>query len=164
MSRIATIVNHQRAIPVNLPLVRALLNSYLEQLWPDADVNLTIYLVTQPEITRLNETFLQHRGATDVITFDYSDPGSGRAMLFGEIFICVDEALAQARRFRTNWQSELVRYIVHGVLHLSGYDDQQPYARRRMKRAENQWLRRLANTFDLAQIGPPVRKRPSSKH
>ena len=52
----------------------------------------------------------------------------------GEIFVCVPEALAQASRFGAAWQEELVRYIVHGVLHLRGYDDLQPVARRKMKR------------------------------
>jgi len=68
---------------------------------------------------------LRHAGATDVIAFDYSIRASH---LRGEIFICVDEALVQARRFRTTWQSESVRYVVHGVLHLLGFDDRRPAA------------------------------------
>ena len=43
----------------------------------------------------------------------------------GKSFVCLDEAVRQARRFHTTWQSELVRYVVHGVLHLLGYDDQR---------------------------------------
>ena len=49
-----------------------------------------------------------------------------RRPLHGEIFICVDEAVWQARKFRTSWQSEIVRYLVHGVLHLLGHDDSRP--------------------------------------
>ena len=52
--------------------------------------------------------------------------GVTRATLHGEIFICVDEAVLQARKFRTSWQSEIVRYLVHGVLHLLGHDDSRP--------------------------------------
>ena len=67
--------------------------------------------------------------------------------LHGEIFVCVDEAVLQARKFGTSWQSEIVRYIVHGVLHLLGFDDSSAGARRKMKREEN---RLVARTF------PPI--------
>ena len=43
--------------------------------------------------------------------------------IHGEMFICVDEAIVQAKKFKTNWQSEVVRYIIHGILHLLGHDD-----------------------------------------
>ena len=74
--------------------------------------------------------------------------------LHGEIFVCLDEAVAQARRFRATWQSELVRYIVHGVLHLLGYDDQHGPAREKMKSAENTLVRHLARQYDYSQLGP----------
>jgi probable rRNA maturation factor len=117
-------------------------------------------------MTTLNETFLQHEGSTDVITFDYVDNGRAgsplpaggahgvtRPTLHGEIFICVDEALLQARKFKTAWQPEIVRYVVHGVLHLLGHDDSQPAARRKMKREETRLLRGLSRRFSLAQLG-----------
>jgi rRNA maturation RNase YbeY len=72
--------------------------------------------------------------------------------LHGEIFVCMDEAVAQARRFRTSWQSELVRYIVHGILHLRGFDDRRAAPRARMKREENRLVRELAARFDFAAI------------
>jgi probable rRNA maturation factor len=42
--------------------------------------------------------------------------------LHGELFICLDDAVKQAREFRTTWQSELTRYVIHGLLHLCGHD------------------------------------------
>jgi probable rRNA maturation factor len=71
--------------------------------------------------------------------------------LHGELFICVDDAVAQARAFQTSWQSEVVRYTVHGVLHLLGYDDVAPVLRRQMKREENRLVKRLEHRFSLAQ-------------
>jgi rRNA maturation RNase YbeY len=108
--------------------------------------------VDAPESTRLNEKFLQHRGSTDVITFDYGD-ASEPDLLSGEIFVCLDEAVKQARRFRTSWQSELVRYVVHGILHLCGYDDRKPRARRTMKREEDRLVKQLTARFAVRQLG-----------
>jgi ssRNA-specific RNase YbeY (16S rRNA maturation enzyme) len=75
--------------------------------------------------------------------------------------------LSQARKFRTTWQMELSRYLVHGLLHLCGYNDQQPQARRRMKTMENRLVRRLANEFPLSSLlvtrRRPPRRRPASK-
>ena len=113
--------------------------------------DLGICLVNEKEITRLNEEFLAHKGSTDVITFDYAESGSTGAMR-GEIFVCVDEAVRQAKRFHATWQSELVRYIVHGVLHLLGYEDVRLDDRRKMKREEDRLLRQVADAFSLASL------------
>jgi probable rRNA maturation factor len=77
--------------------------------------------------------------------------------IHGEIFICVDDAIKQAKEFKTNWQAETVRYVVHGVLHLLGYDDLKPDLRRKMKREENRLVRRLEKRFALAELSPPVK-------
>lgn len=118
---------------------------------------LGIHFVTAPEMTRLNETFLKHQGSTDVLAFDYADNAAARVkvrtgpatQLHGEIFVCVHEAVLQARRFRTTRQAELVRYIIHGVLHLCGFSDKHPVARRKMKRAENELVRQMVRQFTL---------------
>jgi ssRNA-specific RNase YbeY (16S rRNA maturation enzyme) len=59
-----------------------------------------ICLVAAPEMTRLNETFLKHKGSTDVIAFDYRDsvlPAGCRKYVHGEIFVCMDEAALMIR-------------------------------------------------------------------
>lgn len=150
-----TITNHQRTRAVESRLLRRIVKSLLAEMqMQHADV--AIHLVSASEMTRLNEAFVKHVGSTDVITFDYSvhatRPASPAAPLHGEIFVCLDEAVVQARRFHTTWQSELARYCVHGVLHLLGYDDLKPAARRRMKRAEDGWLRNLAHHFPLTRL------------
>jgi len=149
------IKNRRRAIPLNTRLLRTLTKTLLNESLELVNFDLAIYLVRAPEMARLNETFLQHSGSTDVITFDYSDHSSSvlrHSSLHGEIFISIDDAIAQARQFRTSWQSELVRYIIHGVLHLRGFDDIQPAARRKMKREENRLLREVARLFPLRKL------------
>ena len=111
------------------------------------NVELGVRLVAASEMTQLNEAYLQHQGSTDVITFNYREPGTqgskSGAAICGELVICVDEAILQAKRFRTTWQSELIRYIIHGVLHLLGYDDRRAADRRKMKQEEERLLRLL---------------------
>jgi probable rRNA maturation factor len=156
-ARAVTITSRQRTLWIDVRYVRLIVGWLLDELWPAVGLDLGVCFVRSLEITGLNESFLQHKGPTDVITFNYSGPDQivepERRALHGEIFICVDEALVQARRFHTAWQSELVRYIVHGMLHLSGYDDRHAADRRRMKRAEDQWLRRVVAAFPVARIG-----------
>jgi probable rRNA maturation factor len=160
---------------VNTPLLRRIVRSLLADLMGVENFELCVHLIATPEMVRLNETFMRHGGSTDVITFNHktneptpcpsqegnsisprsrsSPPGRGQGwVLHGEIFVCVDEATLQARRFRTSWQSELVRYVVHGVLHLRGFDDQRPAARRKMKREENRLLRLLDVRFPLSRL------------
>jgi len=154
------IVNRQRTKPVSAPRLREILAALLADLHLD-DVDLGLTLVGSVEMARLNQQFLGHEGSTDVITFDHADspPPAGAPRIFGELFICVDDAVDQAKQFRTTWQAEVVRYAVHGVLHLLGHDDLQPAARQAMKREENRLVRRLAARFSLAQLSRPVKMR-----
>lgn len=152
MSASLIIGNRQRAIPVNTRLLRRITKALLDAFFKTADCDLAIYIVRAPEMARLNETFLHHEGSTDVITFDYSEDAS--PSLHGEIFICIDDALTQARQFRTSVPSELTRYVIHGLLHLQGFDDIRPAERRKMKREENRMLKQVDRLFPLRKLAP----------
>ena len=152
MSNVLSIRNRQRNRPVNVPLLRRLLQHLLRDQFGADDFEIGVHLVNATEMARLNEKFLRHQGSTDVITFDHST-GTEEPGLRGEIFISIPDAVTQARQFRTTWPSELARYAIHGLLHLRGYDDLDPARRRAMKREENRFLRSLAARFPLAQLG-----------
>lgn len=148
--------NRQRDRRLNLFFLRRILRDVLTvQLCAPAP-ELCFHFVSAAEMARVNWQFLQHAGSTDVITFDYTEPAAGEgeqaAGLSGEAFICVADAVNQAREFKTTWQSEVVRYAVHALLHLRGYDDLQPAKRRVMKREENRLMRELAQRFDLRDL------------
>jgi probable rRNA maturation factor len=170
------IANHQRTRKVDLRLLKQIVSAFLADL-EITKTELEISLVATPEMIRLNEQFLHHKGSTDVIAFDYhNEGGAGSPLpaakpgamgtglreasprrascptLHGEIFICVDEAVSQASKFGVSWQSEIVRYVIHGVLHLLGHDDLRAGARRKMKREENRLLHKLSHRFALSKL------------
>jgi len=143
--------NRQQLCSVDLRRLRHIARTLLCDLVARTQFELCVHLVAAPEMTRLNRKFLGHEGSTDVITFKHSE-ASQREFLYGEIFICLDDARAQARQFHTTWQSELVRYLLHGVLHLLGYEDSKAPTRRKMKQKENSLLRELDRRFPLRKL------------
>lgn len=150
--------NRQRTRALNTPLLRRIILHLLQNEFSVTEYELGFHFVAAGEMARVNEQFLQHEGSTDVITFDYGE-GNAPTELRGEIFISIPDAVKQAREFRTTWQSELARYIIHGLLHLRGYDDLQSAKRRVMKREENRLLKVVTAKFPIRQ---PARPRHSS--
>ncbi|HTI69632.1 MAG TPA: rRNA maturation RNase YbeY [Candidatus Limnocylindria bacterium] len=140
--------NRQRQEKINTPAAERFAAVALELMESQAEV--CFHLVSAREMARLNWQFLQHEGSTDVITFDQ---GSAPGRLRGEIFISVADAQAQAEEFGTTWQDELGRYMVHGLLHLAGYDDLQPSQRKIMKRLEERLMRQLRKCHPPATFG-----------
>jgi len=146
-----TVRNRHKGRRIDTRFLREIALALTGRLIGSRSFELGIYVVGAAEMTRLNETFLHHYGSTDVLTFDYSEP-EPEARLCGEILVCMEEAVAQAHRFRTTWQCELVRYIVHGALHLTGYDDHHRARRRKMKLQENRLLTQLRRQFEFSEI------------
>lgn len=157
MSRILGLRNRQRVRAVDTRLLRRIARWALEEQFHATDYELGLHLVNSAEMALLNQTYLKHEGSTDVITFDHRPPNvaanRGRhTPLHGEIFLCLDDAVGQARLFGTTWQCELARYLLHGLLHLHGFDDLTPAARRRMKQQENRLLRLAQRQFPLRRL------------
>lgn len=117
--------------------------------------DITCHLVADARMARLNREHLDHAGPTDVITFDYGAPETaspGEEWLRGDILIDWEVARRQAREYGTTATEEIVRYLVHGFLHLQGHDDLAPAPRRIMKREENRLVRLLGRRFDFARL------------
>ena len=89
------------------------------------------------KILEVNKAYLQHDYYTDVITFDYTEGDK----IGGDIFISVDTVRSNAEQFGTDYDEELHRIIIHGVLHLCGINDKGPGEREIMTRHENEALK-----------------------
>jgi len=115
---------------------------------------LHVVLLDLEAMAGLNRATIGCDRPTDVLAFDYRDdtqecfPGD-EPQTIAEVYVCPDLAAASASRWRTTPASEVMRYIVHGILHLSGLDDYTPEGRRRMRRRERRVLERIQ-----AEAGP----------
>ncbi len=101
---------------------------------------LSLVFLTDAALAQLHANFLDDPTTTDVITFE-GDPALGTA---GEICVSADTAAAYARNHGRPFSEELTLYLVHGWLHLAGYDDLEPAINRAMRRAEARAMRVLA--------------------
>ncbi len=96
--------------------------------------SLNISFLDSSTMTEQNKRFLQHDYDTDIITLDYSEKAG---LIDAEIFISYEMAIKNAKKYKTTTNNEIIRLIIHGILHLTGYDDTTPGEKRKMKRIEN---------------------------
>ncbi|MFI5217993.1 MAG: rRNA maturation RNase YbeY [Bacteroidia bacterium] len=88
----------------------------------------------------LNQRFLSHDEYTDIITFDHS---FNKKQISAEIFISIKRVKENAKTFKTTFQNELHRVMIHGVLHLTGYKDKTKKQQQAIRKKEDYYLRKL---------------------
>lgn len=98
-----------------------------------AGAALDVVMVSDDELAELHRRYLDDPTPTDVITFDLGEEGHGPV---GELYVSVDRARARAAERGVTVGRELALYVVHGALHLCGFDDHEPDDRARMRAAE----------------------------
>ncbi|MBV8585535.1 MAG: rRNA maturation RNase YbeY [Verrucomicrobia bacterium] len=132
-----TVWNRQRQVPVDLKRLRTdakravLLVEELStrRLLPE---DISVVLVSDRRIALLHRDYMQIFGATDVITFEH-----------GDVFISVETARRQAVEFGSSLEKELCLYLIHGLLHLVGFDDHSAEDAAIMNKLQAQLLERL---------------------
>jgi len=102
----------------------------------------SIALLDDAEMSRLHVDHLGDAAPTDVLSFDLRERGARAGEYEAAIAIGVDVARREARRRRLPFEREIALYLVHGLLHLAGFDDHDPRDRARMRRAERRVLAR----------------------
>jgi probable rRNA maturation factor len=124
-----------------------------------SQASISLAVVDDKTIHALNKRFLSHDYATDVLSFLSSEDDDH---LEGEVIVSADTAISSAADYDWPPMHELILYVLHGVLHLAGHDDQTSEDRLRMRELESQHLRALG-------ISPPrdhlmVQQYPSDAH
>lgn len=106
------------------------------------DPSLSISIVDNASIHEVNRKFLDHDHPTDVISFDYGEGEDGDAG-DGEVIVSAEKAVEVASALGRDPKNELILYVVHGVLHLRGYDDKGPDQEAAMRQRETEVLQAL---------------------
>ncbi len=101
--------------------------------------NLSYVMTSDEELLQINQKYLHHNTFTDIITFDYCEDKE----ISGEIFISIDRVKDNAEKLGLDFEEELHRVIIHGVLHLCGYKDKTKIDSDNMRRLEDKALRLL---------------------
>ena len=109
------------------------------------NANIAIVFSSDRQITRLNYLYRRKNRPTDVLSFSMREGMHLKkdSSVLGDIIISVDRAKKQAARFNSTFKKEMYLYIIHGILHLLGYDDEKPSSRKRMQRRETEILNKL---------------------
>ena len=109
------------------------------------DAKFSIVFSSDAEIKRLNYLYRRKNRSTDVLSFSMREGKRLKrdSSILGDIVISVDRAKKQAGRFNSTFKKETCLYIIHGILHLLGYEDGGPSSRKKMQRKEAQILNAL---------------------
>lgn len=135
-----SVASPQETVPIDRGRMREIARHVLDgEGVKEAEISLAF--VDNPTIHRLNKQFLDHDEPTDVLSFPLSDRNARK--LAGELVIGAEVAKAQAEERGHDVQAELALYVIHGLLHLCGYDDKSEGAEKEMRARERHYLREL---------------------
>ncbi len=144
--------NRQVDVPIDARRLQAAVRAVLagEQV---SQARIGIAVVDNPKIHDVNRRFLQHDCPTDVISFVLNDEGEP---LEGDLMVSAEMAATVAADYDWPADDELLLYVIHGTLHLVGYDDQCEADRREMRARETHYLNALGiDTSPHREIGAP---------
>jgi probable rRNA maturation factor len=132
----------------NLEVAEAEVNKLVKQVLHSENISahgIHVIFVDDEYLRRLHKEYLDDNTPTDVMTFDLSDDDG----VDGEIYISLDRAKAHAIQLNVTLDSEIARLIIHGLLHLKGYDDSTQSEREEMRKREDQYLNKYLSRILL---------------
>jgi probable rRNA maturation factor len=156
-----SIADQQEVLPLDFGKIRRAVQLVL-QAEKCSQAQISLAFVTDPAIHVLNKRYLNHDYPTDVLTFPME---RGKRGLEGEIVISTDTAIANAEDYDHTPEQELLLYVIHGVLHLLDYDDQDEEDAAIMEETQEKYLAELERTANssAAKLPYPLRPHPPGK-
>lgn len=131
-----------RIYSVDKTIQKKKLHLFVKKILEDLKLSLNsleLNFITSEKIREINNQYLSHDYSTDIITFNYSED---KKLIDGEIFISIDDAEENAKKYKVKFLEEIGRLIAHGILHLIGFDDLTPDKRKKMKIQENRLIKK----------------------
>jgi len=138
------IFNNQKDLPIDSRAVEAI-SSAVVALEQKAFDEAAVHFVDEPTICALHQRYFNDPSPTDCISFPMDDANEEGYRVLGEIFVCPKAALDFAAEHKSSPYEETTLYIVHGLLHLMGYDDMNDEDRAKMRSAEERQMVNLKN-------------------
>lgn len=117
------IKNGQRRVRLNRDGIVAISRFVLEREGLRGPCQLSLYFVNDSKSRELNRRYLGRDRPTDVLAFSMLEDEDATECILGDVVVSTQQALLNAERFGTSPESEVTRYIIHGILHLLGYDE-----------------------------------------
>lgn len=136
-----TILNKQNTLPIDIPYWRTAVE-HIAALQEEDFAEFTLNFVDKDTIGQLHADYFDDPSPTDCISFPIDGPDEPFRVL-GEIFVCPAVAFEYAAKHNQNPEKETLLYVIHGLLHLFGYDDMNPLDKRKMRRAEKKHMDNL---------------------
>ncbi|OYV88201.1 MAG: rRNA maturation RNase YbeY [Planctomycetia bacterium 21-64-5] len=143
------ITNEQHGLTIDAARLRAAVAGVLSGEGI-AEGEISLAVVDDPVIHALNRRWLDHDEPTDVLSFVLE---RAEGYVEGEIIVSADTARARAGEFDWSADDELLLYVVHGALHLAGYDDKEPADQETMRERERHYLRVQGSGFRVQESG-----------
>ena len=134
-----TLRNLQKYVPVHGGKIKKLILKLLRGEGKKESGWINICFVDNQQIKKFNAQFLKVESSTDVLAFNLSDKKE-KNIILADIVISAQAALKQAGNFKTTPDYELSLYVVHGILHILGFNDHTPLAIKLMRKKENQYV------------------------
>ena len=137
-----TIINLQSKVPISSKRVIKTVQKVLSSEGIKKTGEITVSFVNDPKIKELNLKYLGRDNPTEVIAFDVAEP-KRKDKIFADIVISTDTAIGNAKAFKTSPLFELYLYVIHGVLHILGYDDRTKKDKLLMRKKEADLVKKL---------------------
>jgi probable rRNA maturation factor len=134
-----TITNRQKTLRIDRKRIRGAVHAVVQDAGI-AEAQIGVAIVDDAAIAKLHDEFLGDPEPTDVLSFVLE---RSERSLEGEVVVSADTARAFAPRYGCTAEEELLLYVIHGTLHLVGYDDTTPRKRAVMRKREQKYLKRL---------------------
>lgn len=149
------VINLNRSCGLNVPFIKKIVGHILKILKKTKAPELEIVFLDDSGIRVFNKRYKNKDAPTDVLSFKIGRKEFGKSGFLGEILISSERALKHSKIFGAEFHDELVRYVIHGILHLLGYNDESPALRLKMFLMEEKVLGRLCAKQRLSKVLMP---------